>query len=174
MNSALIDKIRYRLNEELVKRMLIEYFVKKGVQDFDRGIYPAMVADLVESIPRFEGKVEVVPVVEETDPLSGYTKLGWNLFCLGNRRLSLGTTEHSDRAEIGDIIKGGVPQSRLSRNEATPKEIIMFVERILGSSMAGQLRPKPSSWARSMVNSYVGRSASTTSRWGFQRQGRLG
>jgi hypothetical protein len=141
MNESTIQKVNRALNQELIRRLLVKYFVEKGAENFKMPVYPPALQDLVEKVPYLDGKVEIVPFAEDIDPRTGYGKLGWNLFVLGNQVMFLGYTEHSNLAELGRNIGGGEPISGgQSSHESTPERIISFITRLLGGSEAGMLR----------------------------------
>lgn len=143
MDDIVIDKIRKQLNNELVRRLLIKYFYGKGFSEsFDLKVYPPSMQDIIEIVPELNGKVEVVPTAEEIDPISGYARLGWNLFVLGNKRMFLGYTEHSNLSDLVRATGQGpvISEKRISSKETTPRKIIAFICRILENSENGVIR----------------------------------
>jgi hypothetical protein len=142
--SAIRDRLELALNGELARRLLIKYFAERGFKEnFDRAVYPPILQDLVEAIPQLEGKVEVEPHAVEVDPKGGHARLGWNLFVLGNQRMFLGETDHTDLSELARAIDSGQPiveQTEAARQTRSAREIITWVTRTLARSMAGIIR----------------------------------
>lgn len=138
---SLIDKLHVHLNAELIKRLLIRYFIDKGFTDsFDEKMYPPILQDLAEKVPELSNKVEIVPYAVEIDPHSKHVRLGWNLFVLGNQRMFLGESDHTSMndlrraAETSNVeLHGG------SRKEATPKRVIHFITKVLSNKEHGSL-----------------------------------
>ncbi|MDP1712243.1 MAG: hypothetical protein Q8K86_07280 [Candidatus Nanopelagicaceae bacterium] len=127
MDATMQERIRSLLGLTYVKRLLIRWFVQKGFVDgFDTHVYPPMMQQLIKEVPQLQGKVEIVPSMEEIDPSTGMLRVSWNLFVLGNQRLDLGSSTHKN---ISDIQQGQyVGNSALpSRRAATPRQIITFV-----------------------------------------------
>lgn len=145
MDSQTIDHIKHVANTEAVRRMLIQYFVDKGfTESFDRQVYPALVQDLTQIIPQLSTKVEIVPFAEEIDSYQGKATLGWNLFVLGTQRMYLGQTYHNDLRRLASQIMSGnimIPEDDVSnaRCQATPRRIITFITRVLGTHEAGYI-----------------------------------
>ena len=147
---SLIDRIEVAFNSELTKRLLIRYFSDRGFADnFDKRVYPPLLQDLVEMVPELAGKIELVPSVVEIDPTTGFARLAWNLFVLGNQRMFLGETEHAELPELarqleqqGDktITTGDADASRKTRSA---RDIVSWVVRMLGRSEAGLIRTSP-------------------------------
>ncbi len=134
------NKIHVALNQELIRRLLIQYFSTKGFnENFDRRIYPPLLVDLVTRIPRLNGKVEITAFVQDIDPLSGAVKLGWNLFVLGTRRMYLGESTHTSLAEITGQVTTAVESCNGSTSYATPKRIVEFITKVLGKSKSGDI-----------------------------------
>ncbi len=145
ISNDFVTQINDRLNVEATRRTLIKYFFEKGYsENFDRSIFPPLIADMVEAIPALQGKIEIIPYAEEVDPQTGYCKLAWNLFVLGNQRLFLGFTEHTDLSAFDSDSYGQLlSDERISRNEATPRRVVTFISRILSSSKSGVIRRMP-------------------------------
>lgn len=140
----LTDSLELAFNQVLVRRLLIEYFSNKGfAENFDDRVYPPYMQDLVESIPQLSGKVEVVPYAKDIDPVSGYTRLGWNLFVLGNQRMYLGETEHSNLQHIAqkldknDYIVEPEAEPIVTRQNRSARDIVNWITRTLGKSKNG-------------------------------------
>lgn len=143
MDNHVVNNIRRTLNIELVRRLLIRYFYDKGFNEsFDMRVYPPALMDIVDRVPELDNKVEICPFAVEMDPMSGFARLGWNLFALGNQRFFLGYSEHASLAELAHS-KGQGPtlvENRVSMSEATPRQVIAFVTRTLGNSEQGMIR----------------------------------
>lgn len=144
-NEALTERLRAALNEELIRRLMIRYFNMKGYTEpgsFDKKIYPPTLQDLAVQIPQLIGKVEVDTAVEDIDPRTGITKLCWQLFVLGNQRMFLGFSTHTNLSEVRTAIQG--PLSAVHRGTfATPKRIVNFVVKVLGASENGDIASMP-------------------------------
>lgn len=131
-------KIRRLLNEELIRKLLTKYFNTKGCGDLEKEIYPPSLQDICVQVPQIMGKVEIVPCVEDMDPFTGNVRIGWNLFVLGNNRMFLGESNHKSMTELkvkafGPMVNEQVKTSGI----VSPKNIIEFVIKILGSSKNG-------------------------------------
>ena len=58
MSSRVVDKIKHATNTEVVRKLLIHYFIQKGfVESFDRMLYPSLLQDLTMMIPQLENKI---------------------------------------------------------------------------------------------------------------------
>ena len=138
---VLATKVHCALNKELTRRMLIKYFYDKGFkEDMSGRIYPPALQDLPSAIPQLVGKIEVQPHVEDVNPLTGIVTLGWNVFVLGNRRMYLGESSHSNLQEVQTTIYGPVRAEGIrSIQYRTPKQIVSFIVDTLASSKAGDL-----------------------------------
>jgi len=151
MESYDIDKFKHVSNNEVVRRLLIKYFMDKGCTtsgSFDRQMYPAMIQDISQVIPVLSNKVEVVPYAGEVDPALGRAVLGWNLFVLGNNRMFLGETYHNNLHDLARQIRGGnirMPDRGFpnARRQTTPKRVISFITRILHDHEAGYVDLSP-------------------------------
>ncbi len=144
-NNELARQIHAAFNRELIRRNLIKYFMTKGfTESFNKKIYPPMIQDLIVQVPPLGGKVEIVPWVEEIDPITGVVKLGWNLFVLGNRRMYLGESIHTNLTEVRVAVTGplnnNIPDGTTN---ITPNKIINFVVNILGESRSGDITKTP-------------------------------
>lgn len=142
MNPIRVQKFQAAFNKEIVRRLLIKYFMDKGLtESFDVPVYPPALQDITQQIPALDGKIEIVPFAEEIDPRTGYAKLGWNMFVLGNQQIFLGYTEHADMADLGRKLSTGQPITEgISSFQTTAKRVVAFVTRVLGNSQAGRLR----------------------------------
>lgn len=141
---SLAEKLQVHLNTELVKRLLIRYFKRKGFEDsFDVKVYPPSLQDIPEVIPELSNKIEVVPFVIETDPHTKFVRIGWNLFVLGNQRMFLGESEHASLRELEDSRHYNAASqlpSMASRRQTTPKKIVYFICKVLGDKEQGTIR----------------------------------
>lgn len=137
MDSVETDKIRYRANAEVVRRLLIKYFMEKGFNEsFDRQLYPCIVQDLPAVITILSSKVEIVPHMESLDNIQGKATLGWNLFVLGNQRMYLGETYHNDLPTLARQIKAKsflIPEGVRpnATRVSTPRRVVHFIMRAL-------------------------------------------
>jgi hypothetical protein len=149
MDSQSIDHVKHIANTEVVRRLLIKYFMDKGfVESFDRQVYPAAVQDLPMVIPVLGTKLEVVPHTEELDNIQGKVVLGWNMFVLGGSRMYLGETHHNNIPELSRLVAAGsmvaLEGSGTARRQTTPRKIITFITRVLESHEGGYVDLKPS------------------------------
>ncbi len=142
-----IDKIEKAFNSALTKRLLVQYFVERGfAENFDQRANPIMLQDLVQRIPQLHGLVEIEAHAKDIDPTTGWCRLEWNLFVLGNQRMCLGETEHDDIKALHKYIEEGSPilvddiHGIKSRQERTARDVVQFIARTLGKSDAGQIR----------------------------------
>lgn len=142
MDNRVIERIAHNLNTELVRRLLIKYFVDKGfTESFDMTIYPPLLKDMIEEIPELNGKIEIEPFAEAIDPTTGHARLGWNLFALGNSRMYLGETEHSNLSDLDRNDFAIQEGSDLTvKYPTTPRKVIQFVTRMLNKSRDGYVR----------------------------------
>ena len=143
MNISLEDRIRRILNETLLRRVLTEYFKKKGIkfENFDRNVYPPMIQDMMDRIPQLMGKIEVEPHVENINPYTGKVDVGWNLFALGTQRMDLGRSTHKSHAELRRSLAGPVTKEAVTK-KASPNSIIEFIVNVLGDTEDGIIDPK--------------------------------
>lgn len=168
MNIRLTNQIKKQLQKEHLRRLLNKYFMEKGyVDSFDIPLYPAICVDLPMRIKHLFNRVEVVPYVVESDPITGIVKLGWNLFVLGTNRIHLGTTSHTNMAELRSAVKGQINRELPAECITTPKKVINFILRNLNSSRSGFIElpfnfQLPSDVLNDPLNgsSYSGRSGS--------------
>ena len=144
---SLTDKLEFVFNGALVRRLLVKYFHDKGFgENFDKKVYPPVLQDIVESVPELTGKIELEPFAVEIDPTSGFARLGWNLFALGNQRMYLGETEHSDLEELAKALDSNTPiivendGEEVSRQTRTARDIVTWLTNTLGHSEAGLVR----------------------------------
>lgn len=150
IDSYTVDKIKHIANTDVVRRLMIKYFHDKGFSEsFDRQMYPAIIQDLTQVIPVLASKLEVVPHADEIDTSQGRAVLGWNLFVLGNQRMYLGETYHNSLHDLARQIRTGVvriPESgfHTARRQTTPRRVISFVTRVLGTHDGGYVDLSPS------------------------------
>jgi hypothetical protein len=130
MNAKLKNKIKRALNEELVKRLLIKYFKDKGIEE--SLVYPPAVFDLPYRIPELLNSVEVVPFVEQLDPMTNIVTVGWNLFVLGTNRMYMGSSTHANLMEFRRSVMGNV-QANISRErKKSAAQVVEFIMNIVG------------------------------------------
>lgn len=133
------QKYKHAVNNEVIRRLLVRYFMDKGFKDsFDKLVYPSLIQDMPYIIPILSNKVEITPHVVELDPVIGKAILGWNLFVLGYYRMYLGETYHNDLMGLARQIRTGfiIPNGQATR-QSSPKRIIAFILRVLGSHSDG-------------------------------------
>ncbi len=144
-----VDRIKHVANTEVVRRLMIKYFIDKGFSEsFDRSMYPAILQDLSQVIPVLGNKIEIVPHANEVDTSQSRAVLGWNMFVLGNQRMYLGETYHNSLSDLARQIRTGVirtPDSgyHTARRQTTPRRVISFVTRILGAHENGYVDLNP-------------------------------
>jgi len=150
MDSYDIDRIKQTANVEVVRRLMIKYFIDKGfTESFDRQLYPSIIQDLTKIIPTLSTKLEIVPHVEDLDSSQGKAVLGWNLFVLGTHRMFLGETYHNNLRDLARQIKAKqilIPEGTIATatRQTTPRRIIHFVSRVLEHKKAGHIDLSPS------------------------------
>lgn len=155
MDSHVVDTIKHVANTEVIRRLLIKYFLDKGfTENFDRQLAPSMVQDLPFVIPVLANKLEIVPHAVEIDPSMGKARLGWNLFVLGNHRMYLGETYHNNLSDLARQIRSGLVRmtaesqqfsSSAARRQTTPRRVVAFITRVLGDHEAGYIDLRPGS-----------------------------
>lgn len=137
MNPILVRRIKRKLQKELIKRALTEFFIAKGYDNFNMPLYPPAAYDIPIRISHLYTKLEVVPTVEETDTTLGTVKISWNLFVLGTQRMSLGTTLHTNQSDIVRAITGEPNMELPAEHTTTPEKVIEFILKILENSKSG-------------------------------------
>lgn len=153
MDSSTVDKLKHVANTEVIRRLLVKYFMDKGFNEsFDRQLYPSVIQDLPFVVPVLSNKIEVVPHAEEVDTATGKAKLGWNMFVLGNQRMYLGETYHNNLKDLARQIHGGMilpPRDTApsARKQTTPRRIVTFITRVMGDHGAGYVDLSPSTTA---------------------------
>lgn len=143
MNTILTNRIKRKLQKELIKRKLVEFFMAKGYENFDMPLYPPAAYDMPVRVPHLFTRCEIVPTVEETDTTLGTVKLTWNLFVLGTQRLNLGQTTHSGQSDIVRAIVGEPNMELPAECLVTPKKVIEFVLKVLENSKSGFVELPP-------------------------------
>lgn len=151
LDSFNVDRLKHVANTEVIRRLLIKYFIDKGYdRTFDRQIYPAEVQDLPYVIPPLANKIEVVPHAKEIDSSQSKAVLGWNLFVLGSHRMYLGETHHNNLRDLSLQIRSGnirVPEGigtfATARKQTTPRRVIHFITRVLGNHESGYIDLNP-------------------------------
>jgi hypothetical protein len=125
--------------------MLIKYFHDKGLKEsMDNKVYPPNLLDLPLRIPQLSSKIEIYPYVGDIDPLSGQVVLGWNLFVLGNQRMFLGESVHTNLSEIQVNTMGILNTTGINLiNYTTPKKIISFIVETLRNNQEFDLMKCP-------------------------------
>lgn len=150
MDSQDLNKMKRFLNTDVVRRLLIKYFKEKGFSEsFDRLLYPGMLQDLCGAIPQLANKVEIEPHAVDVDPTTGKAVIGWNLFVLGNHRMYLGETHHSNLSDLARQIESGMiamsESGRAAMNQSTPRQVVNFVTRVLSKHNSGYVDLTPPS-----------------------------
>lgn len=180
MDSYSVDKIKHLSNTDVVRRLLIKYFIDKGfTESFDRQMYPSLIQDLPMIIPSISNKIEVIPHAQDVDPSMGKAVLGWNMFVLGNQRMYLGETYHNNLQDLARQVKSGViliPEGghANARRQTTPRRVIAFISRVLSDSQAGYvdlaptaMPPSPPGEPYAAKNSMMGMPQQFFSRSGY-------
>ncbi len=148
MDSRTVDKIKHVINTDVIRRALIQSFVNKGFKEsFDRPLYPSIIQDLPMIIPSLTSKIEIIPHALNIDPALGKAVIGWNLFALGNHRMYLGETYHSNLTDLAKQIKSGnirpISEGGTARRQTTPKRVVSFITRVLSDHEAGYVDLNP-------------------------------
>jgi len=139
VSNTLAKRIFSQLNAEIIRRLLLQYFYNKGIENVDNLVHPALMSDIHEQIPELINKIEVIPHADEIDPTTGYTKLGWNMFVLGNKKLFLGYTEHANATGL-DFNRPETLAESPARDHLTARKIIKFVVNSTKGLEAGRIR----------------------------------
>jgi len=125
------EAIKQILLRELLRRELKEYFEKKNMP-LEDGLYPPAIQDMPVLLPRLMEHVEIVPFVDDVDPMSGLVRLGWNLYVLGNIRMFLGKSTHKSVNEIRNPNAILNPKFAAER-KTTPEKIVQFISEELSN-----------------------------------------
>ncbi len=137
------DRVKAAANIEVVRRLMIKYFVEKGFdKSFDRHVSPLELQDMVDRIPALADKVELVPHAVEVNAETGTCVLGWNLFVLGNSRMYVGEIAYDDVKELSRQVRAWQWDYKLTstgsaRRCSTPYRIINFIIRIMSGREGG-------------------------------------
>lgn len=128
MDPKLLNNIRNILGISSIRKQLSEYLTSKDINP-NTLVYPPLIQD-IGSVPEISDRIELVPFMEELDPMSGFIKVGWNLFVLGTNRKFLGYTVH----ESLEDLKRSEP-SKQSREHslcyASGNEVLNFIIKTL-------------------------------------------
>ena len=131
MNTILANRLKRKLQKELVKRKLIAYFTAKGYENFDLPLYPPSCYDLPAMVPELCTRCEVVPTVEEINTTLGTVTFSWKLFVLGTNRLDLGMTTHSGQTDIDRAVMGEPNMEMPAEFNTSPKNVCDFILKVL-------------------------------------------
>lgn len=147
MDAYATQQLKQALNTEVIRRMLIKYFLSRGfTESFDRLMYPATIQDLQFTIPELITKLEVIPHALLIDPMTDSAKIGWNLFILGGQRMYLGETYHSGLSQLAQMLMSGqvISEHSNATHQTTPRRVIHFITTTLRRVEAGyvDLTPK--------------------------------
>jgi hypothetical protein len=143
MNDLDRDKLKFTLNIDVARRMLIKYFIdkdKKFAESFDLPVNPIELQDMNMTGTGLDTKIEIIPHVINIDPATSRARIGWNLFVLGHQRMYIGETLHGNLMSLAAQIRAGTITDGTvvgTRRCTTPKRIVAFVERVLLQSEDG-------------------------------------
>ena len=137
MDTLLASRIKKKLQKELIKRKLVEYFASKGYDNFGGPLYPPSCFDLPIKVPQLFSRVEIIPSVEETDTTLGTVKLSWSLFVLGTNRIHLGYTTHTGESDVVRAVMGAPDWQLPAEFTTSPKDVIKFILKVLSNSKKG-------------------------------------
>lgn len=141
------DKLRVALNNDVAERLVVRYFTNKGFDKtkLDQLIYPPVIQDMQFAIPEMSDKLEVVPYVQNVDPLGDTAKLGWNIFVLGNQRCFVGESFHIGLKRLALQLQHGqiLSEDQSATHQTTPRRIIKFISRVLQSHTEGYINLTP-------------------------------
>lgn len=134
------DNIKFALNRDVSRRLLIRYFMSQD-NNFDRSVYPPSIYDLPNQVPELYDKIEIIPHARCIDPLTDRAELGWNLFVLGTNRMYLGETYHNNIKELALQLQNGqiLAEDKVATRQTTPRRIITFITRVLESHRGGYI-----------------------------------
>lgn len=139
----LANRIKRALQKAYLKKMLEDYFLNKGYDSLDKPLYPAVCLDMPIRIKQLFNRVEIIPFVVESDPMTGVVRLGWNLFVMGINRIYLGSTSHTSMADLRNSIQGASSRNMPCEKVTTPQRVADFVIKILDNSKAGFVELPP-------------------------------
>lgn len=145
INPHLIQSMERIINSEIVRKSLKSYFKSRELNGF---IYPPDLKTLPEEVPMLHRKVEVVPHIEEIDPISGLVTIAWNMFVLGNNRLFLGYSKHESMQHMENSVDCG----EQSGGRATPESITDYILSVIDNKNINKDGSGPDS--PSLINSY--------------------
>jgi len=115
-------------NAEVARRLIVQYFTDKGVEDFDTPMNPRFIADIQHRIPELSSNLEVVPYIHKLDPLSGDSTIAWNLFVIGTFRMYLGKTKHNRLNELLELSSANVAiDGDAVEKIVTPNKVVTFL-----------------------------------------------
>lgn len=145
VDSRFIDRLRHKLNTDVVERLLIKYFMSKGYDNFDRLIYPPFVQDIPFMVQELADKIEIVPHAVRIDPLADTAVIGWNLFVLGTYRCFLGETQHQGLRQLALQLTQGMvaSQDQSATRQTTPRRVIKFITDVLAKHQSGYVNLTP-------------------------------
>lgn len=148
MDSYTTEKLKNAVNSNIIRKLLINYFISKGFETpacFHKLVCPCVLQDLTIVIPVLADKIELIPSVAMLNPNTGKAELEWNLFVLGWHRMFLGNTFHNDLRDLASQIRNGYisPSDESGRRQTTPRKIIHFIMRSLHNKEAGYIDLKP-------------------------------
>ena len=147
MDTRLVDKLRFALNNDVAERLVLRYFMSKGFDktQLDRLVYPPILQDMPFAITEMSDKIEIIPHVESVDPVSDTAQLGWNLFVLGTHRCYLGESFHNGLKLLALQLQHGqvIAEDQMATRQTTPRRIIKFISQVLMSHSAGYVNLTP-------------------------------
>ena len=137
MNIILARRIKMKLQKELMKRKLVEYFAVKGHDNFGTPLYPPSVYDLPVRVPELFNRVEIVPCVDDIDTGMGTVTLSWKMFVLGTNLIELGKSTHIGESDVLRAVMGEPNVDLPAERVTSPKAVINFILKILSNSKTG-------------------------------------
>jgi len=161
MESTDLEKIRHVSNTDVVRKLLIRYFIDKGFENsFDRQVYPSNLQDMTAVIPILSSKIEIVPHCVDIDTALGRAVLGWNLFVLGDHRMYIGETYHNNLHDLARQIKNGMLSNTdqfegQATRTTTPRKIVTFVCRVFGDHKSGYIDLSPANNVKQPGDAFV-------------------
>lgn len=137
MNIILASRIKRKLQKELMKRKLIEYFVVKGYDNFEGPLYPPSIYDLPVKIPELFNRIEIIPSVDSIDTNMGTVTLAWKMFVLGTSLIDLGKSTHAGESDVLRAVMGEPNVELPAERVTSPKAVVNFILKVLGNSKTG-------------------------------------